>query len=81
MYNINKNNYIYNNVIFYIYKNIKLLKIIDNKYNIKKIHNTSNITNNITKHINNNYENNIIKRINTTTKNINYNNEYNFIMI
>ena len=60
-----------------ITKNNNLFNITDNQYFAKKIHNTSNITNNITKHINNNYENNIIKRISTTTKNINYNNEYN----
>ena len=53
------------------------MSITGNNYYTKKVHNTSNVTNNITKHINNNYENNVIKRIHTTTKHITYNTEYN----
>ena len=73
---LNKTLNAYTNDTFNITENNKLFNTTDNHYFTKKIHNTSNTMNNITKHINNNYESDII-RINTTTKDINYNYEHN----
>ena len=52
--------------------------ITDNQYFTKKINNTSNITNNITRHNHNNYENNLIKKVNKHIKHLdNYDTEIN----
>ena len=48
-----------------------LLNTTDNQYFTKKIHNTSNITNNITRHNHNNYEHNVIKKVHDHIKHIN----------
>ena len=66
---INKHNTINTNDTYNIRKTNKLLKITDNQYFTKKIENTHNITNIITRHNHNNYEHNLINIIN---KHINY---------
>ena len=51
----------------------------DNQYLTKKIHNTSNITNNITRHNHNNYEHNVIKKVHKHITHINnYDTEINY---
>ena len=47
------------------------MKITGNQYFTKKIHNTSNNTNNITRHNHNNYEHNATKKVHKHTKHIN----------
>ena len=48
-----------------------LLSIADKQYFTKKINNTSNIANNITRHNHNNYEHNVIKKVHKHIKHIN----------
>ena len=77
---IHKNNTTYTNDNRNVTKHNKLFNITDNNYYAKKINNTSNITNTITKHNHNNYEHNVIKKVNKHIKHINnlYNDTFNF---
>ena len=60
---IHKNNTINTNDNRNVTKHNKLFNITDSHYYTKKINNTSNIANNITKHNHNNYEHNVIKKV------------------
>ena len=60
---LNKTSNSYSNDTYNITKTNSLFNITDNQYFTNKIHNTSNITNNITRHINTNHDNNIHKRL------------------
>ena len=59
---VNKHNTINTNGAYNITQNIDLYNVTDNNYYTKKMNNTSNITNNITRHNHNNYEHNVIKK-------------------
>ena len=48
-------------MIHTIYPRITIYNITDNQYFTKKLNNTSNTTNNITRHNHNNYDNNVLK--------------------
>ena len=66
-------------MIHTITSRIMIYNITDNLYFTKKINNTSDITNNITRHINNIYEHNVIKKVNKHKKHINnYDTEINY---
>ena len=74
--NETRNNY--PNDTYNIIKTNNTFNATDNQLFYKEIHNTSNITNNITRHNHNNYEHNVIKHVHTHIKHIhNYDTEIN----
>ena len=76
---LNKTSTTYSNDTYNITKNNKLFNINDKNYYTKKINNTSNITNNITRHIHDNHEHIVTKKIHNHIKHINnYDTEINY---
>ena len=61
-----------------ITKNDTLFNTTDSQYFTKKMNNTSNVTNNITRRSHNNYENTFIKKVNKHIKHNNYGAEINY---
>ena len=73
---LNKTSNNYPNDTYNLIKTNDTFNTADNHYFTKKIHNTSNITNNITRHNHNNYEHNVIQYVHKHTKHItNYDTE------
>ena len=79
MFFMNRHNTINANGTYNIAKNNSLHNVIDNNYYAKKINNTSDITNNITRHNHNDDEHNVIKHVHEHINHINnYDTEINY---
>ena len=76
---LNKTSNTYSNGTYNIIKTNNTFNTTDNQYFTKKVNDTRNITNNITRHNHNNYEHNVIKKVHKHIKHINnYDTEINY---